>query len=209
MGELVGDRHEGQRGLPHSIGQEGTWGVRKELKPITRSGKLVKEIPLRLSFNRAGLSWLSGWLLHELGVSLGSLAPSLSHFRQGCSSPAPPAAVPHTQALCRPPPLACLDSSPPPNFLPQRARGTDPKQVLEGREVSQARRGAWGEMGAVASVVTAQRKAPSCMAYWVPDCQEAAAMQEEGRAVSAGATTLGARLGSSWGRMGRCLVSVF
>lgn len=58
-----------------------------------------------------------------------------------------------------------------PRFLPQRARGTDPVQVLEGRGVSQALRGVWGEMEsreAVASVVTAWRKAPSCMALLGP-----------------------------------------
>lgn len=43
-------------------------------------------------------------------------------------------------------------------FLPQRARGTDPVQVLEGRGVSQALRAVWGEMRsleAVAFAVTA------------------------------------------------------
>lgn len=63
-----------------------------------------------------------------------------------------------------------------PRFLPQRARGTDPLQVLEGRGVSQPLRGVcvWrdGELGGCGIVVTIWRKVPSCMALLYPGAAE-------------------------------------
>lgn len=50
-------------------------------------------------------------------------------------------------SLLLPPPWLGRDSLHP-RFLPQRARGTDPVQVLEGIGVSQALRGVWGQTGA-------------------------------------------------------------
>lgn len=75
-----------------------------------------------------------------------------------------------------------------PRFLPQRARGTDPVLVLEGRWVSQTLRsvcvGRDGELGGCGFVVTMWRKVPSCMALLCPvrSCREAAATREEGGA---------------------------
>jgi hypothetical protein len=96
---------------------------------------------------------LRSCLLHELRVSPRTPGSFSAPFLTAKCFSAPWAAAPQSQALGQ---LAsrCLllwlaqDSlHTPTSFLPQRARGTDPEQVLEGTGVSQALRGVWGRDG--------------------------------------------------------------
>lgn len=162
--------------------------ARRELKLSSRDqGKLVERNPLYPEGDRALLLQTLPSLSSE-GFSRWSLecpwslpAPSWSHFRQCCGSWAAPQTSPCPSGewvrRCWLLASRCLlpwlgrDSSHP-RFLPQRARGTDPVLVLEGRGVSQTLRGVCvgsdGELGGCGFVVTLWRKVPSCMALLCP-----------------------------------------
>ncbi|XP_040482441.1 uncharacterized protein LOC121101891 isoform X2 [Ursus maritimus] len=123
--------------------------ARRELKLSSRDqGKLVERNPLYPEGDRALLLQTLPSLSSE-GFSRWSLecpwslpAPSWSHFRQCCGSWAAPQTSPCPSGewvrRCWLLASRCLlpwlgrDSSHP-RFLPQRARGTDPVLVLEGR----------------------------------------------------------------------------
>lgn len=155
------------------------------MKLITRSGQWQKEIPCALRE-----TWLPRPAVRPPLARMASLM-ELGGPRQPRSSffvPLPTTlwswaswAAPQTCPLSLRGLLAsrCLlpwlgGDSLHPHFLPQRARGTDPVQVVEGMGVSQALSGVWGEMRslqAVASMATAWRKALSCIALLVPGCR--------------------------------------
>ena len=154
----------GQGGLPHLVGQEGTWGARKELKLITRSGRVAERNPLHPggdlapsavacppSAQMTSLMGLGGpWWPHS---SFPVLFPAALWFLGflGCSSeqsfcPSGEQGQCHwpLASCCLLPWLGC--DSLHPRFLPQRARGTDPVSSRRNEGESDPRGGGCEEM---------------------------------------------------------------